>query len=417
MKVLWVVNLLIPKVAEVLGHEKIPFGGWVTNMLNELEKQPNISLSVVMRANVKKRTTININGTKCFIVPISKSDRFDIEQSDCNWVLESAEPDILHVEGSESAQALRFLKTWSGENVVSMQGILNGYDPYEVPALNLYNHGLLSKLHNSFDLSILYLNKLFYFKKRKKLEQETLSYAKNILGRTHWDKAHSYFLNKKAPYYNCSRILRSGFYENTWQKDKIKRHRLFVGNSAQARKGMHVLLRAVSLLIDEYPDIEIVVAGQDPYKEKLKGRIGYRSILKRQIEHLGLSSNVTFTGVMSEEEMIGSMLLSHLYVMTSIIENSPNTLGEAMMLGMPCVSSYNGGVSDMATDGYSALFYRANDHTLLAFRIKELFEDESLCLEMSSNAKMEATKNHSIESNVELMLNCYSDIYQRKFNE
>lgn len=411
MKVLWIVNLVLPKVSHLIGDKPINFGGWVTNMLNQLESVQDYQIGVVMRAPIQKTIEKKIDNIQYYIIPQSKNDKFDVYDKDCVTVLNSFKPDLLHVEGSESAQALRFLRTWPGENVVSMQGIINGYKNYELGGLSLFNDAL--SVRDYLDIISLMVNKVYSFSPRLNHEKKTLSLAKNILGRTHWDKSHAYFLNRNAPYFICNRILRKSFYENKWDINDVKKYRIFIGNSAQARKGFHIVLEAVSLLKDEYPDIEIVVTGHKPSEGgtfNFKNHIGYRSYISRKIESLELVDKIKFLGVIDEKQMIMALKESHVFVMSSIIENSPNTLGEAMILGMPCISAYMGGVSDMAKDGESALFYRTDDPIILAMRLKSLFDNDVYAKTLGENAKETALETHDPEKNVKLLLDAYSVI-------
>ena len=410
MKVLWVVNLVLPKVAHLVDEDKIPFGGWVSNMLDQLSEVEGIEISVVMRCQTSSVINVSIDDVNYYLIPKKSNDSFDVEQVDCEYVLKEVNPDIVHVEGSESAQGLRFLKAWKGLNVVSMQGILNGYKQYEVPNLLSYSSNFPSLIRDSIDYLALWVNYKLNFTKRVDLEKQTISAAKNILGRTHWDKFHSYNINKDAPYFECARVLRKGFYENLWNIENIKRHRIFIGNSAQGRKGPHIVFRAIKNLITEYPNVELVIAGVDPFQNTKNNRVGYRSFLKRQIEKLNLRQSISFTGVLQEEEMIKVMCSCHVFVMASLIENSPNTLGESMILGIPSITSYNGGVSDMALDGHSALFYRAEDPVLLAGRIKEIFDNDKLALKLSLNARKQALETHDPIKNRDKLLNAYKNI-------
>jgi len=104
------------------------------------------------------------------------------------------------------------------------------------------------------------------------------------------------------------------------------------------------------------------------------------------------------------------MARSHVYAMASIIENSPNTLGEAMMLGMPCVSAYAGGTAGMARDETEALFYRAEDPVTLAYQIKRLFDSDDLCERLGKSAHARAMQTHDADANLSDLLAVYHDI-------
>lgn len=69
-------------------------------------------------------------------------------------------------------------------------------------------------------------------------------------------------------------------------------------------------------------------------KEKLK--IGsYGKYLRDEIVKYGLEEKVHFLGRLQAEDMCDAYLKSELFVSASALENSPNSVGEAMLLGMP----------------------------------------------------------------------------------
>jgi len=108
--------------------------------------------------------------------------------------------------------------------------------------------------------------------------------------------------------------------------------------------------------------------------------------------------------------MVRLMEQSHVFVMSSIIENSPNTLGEAMMVGTPSVSSFTGGVPSMASDEVDVLMYRADDPAMLAVQIKRLFDDPALAGRLSASARTRARRTHDPDANVQALVTAYDRI-------
>ena len=100
----------------------------------------------------------------------------------------------------------------------------------------------------------------------------------------------------------------------------------------------------------------------------------------------------------------------HAYVLSSAAENSPNTLGEAMMVGTPSVAAYVGGVPDMAVDGEEALHYRNDDPALLAWKIKSIFDDDALALKLSEQGQKKARKTHDAAANAKQLVQVYQEI-------
>jgi len=411
-RVLWIVNIVLPAVATELGLSKTPFGGWLTLMTDRLALRDDFRIGVAMRAPVKTLTRIEKNGIVYYAMPQSAADAFDVDDGTVAEVLADFVPDVLHAEGSEMAYTRRFLKAWAGPKLLSLQGVINGNRNYDLGRLPLLS--MLNPLRPKTALTALALmvNFAFRFLPRLKAERETIGLADHIMGRTIWDRAQAWAINPDATYHHCSRILRDGFYGAAWDSAGHEPHSIFVGNAASPRKGTHVVIEAVRLLRRAYPDIRLYVAGESPMEagSSFKRHIGYPAYVCDLIERHGLKDRVTFTGLLDEPGMVRRMEQSHVFVMSSIIENSPNTLGEAMMVGTPSVSSFTGGVPSMASDEVDVLMYRADDPAMLAIQIKRLFDDPALCGRLSASARKRARKTHDPEANVQALVAAYDRI-------
>lgn len=414
MRVLWVVGFVVPQASRMVGMPGTVFGGWVGAMIEQLKNVPDLELGVAMRAPVKMRIDERIDGIHYYALPQCGALHHDIAESDCRFALESFRPDLLHVEGTESAHAHTFLRCWSGPNVVELQGLVSGHERY-------YQGGLsLSRMISSLNPAQMLTAVALALRRKKNLSQKrisheiaTIGFANNIIGRTTWDRAHSYAINKKANYTRCNHSLRDAFYRSSWSIENMRRHSLFIGNAQAPLKGAHFAMQAVSLLRDEFPDIKLCVAGESPYPSSWKQKekwVGYAAYLRRLVDKLNIRDQIVFTGCLQAEIMAVRMAISHVFVLCSTIENSPTTLSEAMLMGVPSVTAYVGGISDMACDGIEALYYRDNDPVHLAFQIKRIFDDDALAQRLSGAARSRALADHDPQKNLNCMLSTYRSI-------
>lgn len=416
MKVLWIVNVVPTEVTDRLGIHTEVLGGWVESMIRQLRSKKDLELAVVCKTNIEQGFDEKIDRIQYYSLYYNSKTKYEVLVNECKNIVCKFNPDLIQIEGTEFLHAKAMLdvaKEKSIPTVVSMQGILNGYYQYQCGLLPISDMMFSKSITNIYAAWMLLLRKKLWFKPRMKAEREIIESAQYILGRTTWDRAHAYSINPAAKYYPCNRILRLPFYETNWSLEKIERHSIYVGNGYSALKGVHYVIMALPLLIREYPDIKVYVAGYKPYNDNDRRSVlkkGYAAYLRKLIKDLNVEKHVEFTGALKANEVANRLARVNAYVLCSTIENSPNTLGEAMMVGTPCVAAYVGGVSDMATDGKEALLYRCADPALLAWNIKRIFDDDKLALELSRNGKNKAYKTHDEKENAEKLMYAYQEI-------
>lgn len=93
------------------------------------------------------------------------------------------------------------------------------------------------------------------------------------------------------------------------------------------QKNYDLLLNAFSLVVKKHPSFTLHIYGQGPLEKELK----------EKVSNMYLSDRVFFEGYVSN---IGERIQkSMLYVLTSDYEGMPNSLMEAMALGLPCIAT------------------------------------------------------------------------------
>ena len=90
----------------------------------------------------------------------------------------------------------------------------------------------------------------------------------------------------------------------------------------------------------------------------------------------------------------------------SAIENSPNSLGEAQLLGVPCIAAYVGGVPDMMR-GCEDNMYRFEEAEMLAEKICETFSQKSNVAIINREIPLQ---RHNSKLNAEQMYRIYTSI-------
>ena len=169
------------------------------------------------------------------------------------------------------------------------------------------------------------------------------------------------------------------------------------------------MIEALAILKQTYPDVKLYVGGLDLVNRGWK-TASYGKYIKDLIKKYGLSENIQFTGMLNEQKMCEQYLKANVFVSPSSIENSPNSVGEAMLLGMPVVSSDVGGVKNLLTHGEEGYIYPYDEPYMLAYYIKNIFKSEEIAKKTGEKAKKKAEEIYSRKKNLADILNIYDSI-------
>lgn len=400
---------MLPPICEALNIKVPVTGGWMYSSLKNLQKFDDLEFAVATVYNGREFVSRLIGNTTYYLLPIgNKDNQRYLPHLEPLWhrVNQEFKPDIIHIHGTEYTQGLAYIRACGNKGVVvSIQGLVSVCERY-------YLAGILPKeiIRNITLRDTLRCDNIFKQKKkflqRGEYEKEYIRSVKHVIGRTSWDKAHVRAINPDIHYHFCNETLRDEFYKHTWNYESCEKHSIFSSQAGYPIKGLHQLLKAMPLILREYPDTKLYVAGGDITKSKWYRLSGYASYIKRLIEENGLRDMVNFTGMLSEKDMCARYLRSNVFVCPSAIENSPNSLGEAQLLGVPCIAAYVGGVPDMMR-GCEDNMYRFEEAEMLAEKICETFSQKSNVAIINREIPLQ---RHNSKLNAEQMYRIYTSI-------
>ena len=363
-----------------------------------------------------------INGKTFFTIPISKRINYQSLPLSIVQVYQRAinefNPDIIHIHGTEYFHGLLTgRKHIECPTVISIQGIIDVCKQHYWGGISFGNLIKSRTLRDWIRIDGL-IEQKFRWYRRAKWEREIFKTNMAFIGRTQWDLAHTRRMNPSARYYYCDQLLRAPFYETNWNINNINRHTIYASSASYPLKGFHTLIKAVSLLHQEFSDITVKtplasfyhtdIGMQRLWKNLRSG--GYAKYLTDLIKEEGVGDHILQLGKIDAETVAEELKKAHVFVLPSFIENSPNALAEAMLVGTPSVTSFVGGVPSMVNDGESALCFPAGDSALLAEQIRRIFLDDDLANTLSIQGRKTAIIRHSKERITKQMIKIYEDV-------
>lgn len=241
---------------------------------------------------------------------------------------------------------------------------------------------------------------------RARRERERLGKARWVLGRTAWDREYAAAHGPQARYFHVDEILRAPFYEKAGAAtyDAAQPLRLVSTLSETMYKGFDLVLRAARRLQDDGVAFEWTVIG-----------MGEDSSLKRFFEkETGIrcaDAGIRLVGCLDAEKLAQTLLQAGVYVHPSYVDNSPNSLCEAQLLGLPCVACRVGGIPSLVEDGKTGLLTPAGDPDALAACLRGL-QDAAARERLGRAAAEAAARRHDPETILRDLLEAYHSILQ-----
>lgn len=418
LKVLWLVNVALPEASTLMQEKETPFGGWLVKTSEYMANFKQIELIIAFPKR-KISDTLAFKGEKIQYVAFPeikyRGTNMEFTNVYLEKILDEFDPDLVHIFGTEKVQSLAMVNSCRKKkikSVVSIQGLVSVYEKHYMASLpyKIQKRYTLRDLLRSDNL----VNQQKKFTENGVFEINAIERSENVIGRTTWDRACTHQINPHINYYFCNESLRNSFYNNIWDFSYCEEYSIFTSQASYPIKGVHFLIEALPLILKKYPKTKLYIAGNKIVKpgkftEKVK-MSSYSQYIYDLIKKYSLEENIVFTGTLSEKEMCERYLKSNVFVLPSAIENSPNSLGESMILGVPSVASFVGGTPDMLNQGEEGFLYQYDAPYMLAHYVCKIFGERKVSEKLSRNARARALKTHDVAKNTNVLLEIYSRI-------
>lgn len=403
MKVLWITNVELPDAANSRGNNVV-VGGWMHQTLNYIKNSIELYVAACVS---EKYDWIEINSVNyCGFTP--EMDEVDFER-----IIESIDPDCIHIWGSEYNHSYYVTKAARNLSkiectVLSIQGLVSVYAEH-------YYDGLPPELIHRRTLKEFFGRRNIAQEKKMmelqgQTEISTFQMLENCIGRTDWDYACAKQMNPHIEYHFCGEILRESFYVNRWKYEECDKEVIFFSQAHYPIKGLHIMLRALPIIKEYYPAVVLRIVGNNPQKKAIFKRSSYEKYICNLIRDNDLSNSIEWLGQLSENEMMLNYKKANVFVCSSSIENSSNSIGEAMLVGTPIVASDVGGIKSFMEHEKEGMLYHSTAIYMLADNVIRIFNSRSLAMQLGNNAHERAKKYHCIEDNLQRLTKIYNKL-------
>lgn len=415
MKVLWLTNSAAG-ASTVVGQNS-PGRGWIASLSDLIKEDKNIELAVVFFNNKTNEFKFQHGGVIYYPIKDRLSTirshiqaklfgyLWDTNLSGILKAVEDFNPDVIQLFGTESGMGDIVGKT-TVPIVIHLQGLINPYLLNWIPRgfnfRSVFFNSSIKELLMRKDLNSEYS----LMKKMAGREEYVIKNSKYFFGRTNWDRRVVRLLNPEIEYFHCNEVLRPFIYKNAgkWKNNNMKVIKLVSTINPQIYKGLDIVLQTAKILKDKTElNFEWNIIG-------LTGDNRIVKMVEKTIKNRFGNTSVYFKGVKQGDELVSELLRSNLFIHPSHIDNSPNSVCEAMLLGMPVIAGNVGGVSSLIENGINGILYNSQDPYDLASIIVEMTKDVNKLNALGKNAVETAQIRHNRSEIASVVKDTYQQI-------
>ncbi len=374
VKVLWLchypVNILDGYI-ELMRTVKVHPASWIINLANEIKKNTNIELHILTFSPYVKSYQSCINQGIHFHVlrtgipfiykgfpsffPFNHLTKYWFLSQRTNKIIKKIKPDIIHAHGTEGPYGYISTK-FNTPTIISIQGIVNEIVKFEPTFV-----GTL----------------------QKSMEIKLIKAGTHFGCRTNFDTAFVKKNNSSAIIHYLPEAINSVYFKKEWKgidSDEI----VYVGTLNERKGVLNLILAVIKILETKDIKLHLIGKGSNEFVTSIKNIIQIKKAEKHFIFHDFLNSN----------EIANILSTSAIFVLPTLVDNSPNSLLEAMAVGVPSIATDVGGISSMILNGVDGLLIKPQSINEITNSVIILLNNRNLRIEMSENSRKKALSNN-----------------------
>lgn len=185
-----------------------------------------------------------------------------------------------------------------------------------------------------------------------------------------------------------------------YRKENSGKDILFIGGTN--------LIKGLNFGLQSFDKIKDITGGKFFIVGNSKKEI-IKKIIRDHNLSIDIEKDLEIKGFLKPEEILKCYNECFCLLHPSIIDNSPNSICEAQVAGLPVIATNVGGVSSLIENNVNGILVN-NDTNEIATKIVELFHDDSLRLKIAQNSIVLARERHDPQKIVKQTIKIYKEI-------
>lgn len=358
----------------------------ITTLANELSDENDITIVTLKKTNIKyilrdkikifsvdRGNTVNSTKIQKILSKVSINNFFRLKK-----IIIKESPDIIVSFLPEPSLKLMLLKKIN-KKISSIPTIISIRNDPNVEYKNQVIFNLMKYLYKNVDKLVLQTKEAEEYFKKINFSKEKLTIIPNPISDT-FLKFSKKVTDRKKEIVNIGRLY--------------------------PQKNQKLLIEAFQNVLNKYPEYILKIYGEGILRNELEDYIKAKD-LNEKVKLLGQVDNI-------ENEIYNASM----FVLSSDYEGMPNSLMEALALGIPCISTDCpcGGPKFLIENNINGLLVPVKNKEKLENAICKLIENEKMGREFSFNSKKICNK-FSIQNIAEQWKKEIEKIIERKKNE
>lgn len=328
-----------------------------------------INVSVIRLSNVKKLQLINDQGINVYLLPKSKLPfSFFFNSIKINLLLKKINKKVKIDIVETSELGLAFLKKIKGVKfVIRMHG---GHHFFAIA-----------------EKRPLEWKKVWQEKKSFKKSNAIVAVSNYVADTT---KKLLNLDKKIAVIYNPIDVTK--FYQS--YINKIDKQTIFFAGTVVEKKGIRQLIQSLNYLIEDYPNIKLIIAGREGKNPKTKEP--YKPFLKKFINE-NIKNNIKFLGAVNNKRIPELIEKAHVCCYPSHMEAMPIAWLEVLAMGKTFIGSNIGPGKEAIINNETGYLVNPFDPKEIAEKIKYVFENREKAILIGKNGRKRVLNNFNID--------------------